>query len=303
MAIDTSAVTSVITAFKGETREGSISPSRLGSLLQSIVNLFSNCAPEGSSSGSTPASVTVSIGLTKESLLDDDDNELGIKLTSTVTVNGTRDSKSVTIPMASLQEMGLMSSADKSKLDGLPVRSVLDQGLITAEERRTIGVLSDVVDELSDRVDRQDTVINDLKGQVQTLQEFVANLDQYYVRKSQLTVVPNPTEITIPITQTSSGGGRITTSINQNIYLTAYDEREQEVDVADCTISWELEDHSVEDVFLVEHETEKRYVTLMANAGDDWYSSTGITKLKLKLTYPATNAKGETDVILKRVYS
>lgn len=109
MAIDTSAVTAVITSFKAETRENSISPFRLGSLLQSIVDLFRNCAAAGASTSSQTAIKTISFQWVKTQ------SSLTLQLTLTDT-GGETTQLNIPVPVVSSAQAGIMTSAQLASI-------------------------------------------------------------------------------------------------------------------------------------------------------------------------------------------
>lgn len=109
MAIDTSAVTAVITSFKAETRENSISPFRLGSLLQSIVDLFRNCAAAGASTSSQTAIKTISFQWVKTQ------SSLTLQLTLTDTAGETTQ-LNIPVPVVSSAQAGIMTSAQLASI-------------------------------------------------------------------------------------------------------------------------------------------------------------------------------------------
>ena len=176
-------------------------------------------------------------------------------------------------------------------------------GLMTKENLRLLNALAQQQEDITETIQGMSTQIGTLNETVLSLQGQIDNIRENLIAQPQLTVSPNPTEITIPVAQTSSSGGRIEESVNQNVTLSAYNENEQQVDVRDCTITWEFENPDDADVFIVEHETEKTYITIMTNAGDSWYSNTGVARLIVRLRHNSTNTSGETEVLLKRVYT
>ena len=104
--------------------------------------------------------------------------------------------------------------------------------------------------------------------------------------------------INIPVSQSNSSGGTITSRVEQTINLAAYDENENPVDVMDCNVTWRFENQG-DSIFFVEYEGMKRYVTFYADE-DDYWAGNADSKLILTLTNQDNQVSGEVEVILRR---
>ena len=130
------------------------------------------------------------------------------------------------------------------------------------------------------------------------MQSQINNLGNIYVKQKKLWVTATPAIINIPVSQSNSSGGTITSRVEQTINLAANDEDENPVDVMNCNITWRFENQG-DSIFFVEYEGMKRYVTFYADE-DDYWAGNADSKLILTLTNQDNQVSGEVEVILRR---
>ena len=171
-------------------------------------------------------------------------------------------------------------------------------GLMSRDNLRTLNYLSQREEEITDAIQEMSQQITNLTDAVQSLQSQINNLGNIYVKQKKLWVTATPAIINIPVSQSNSSGGTITSRVEQTINLAAYDEDENPVDVMDCNITWRFENQG-DSIFFVEYEGMKRYVTFYADEDDYWAGNTD-SKLILTLTNQDNQVSGEVEVILRR---
>ena len=172
-------------------------------------------------------------------------------------------------------------------------------GLMTKENLRTLNYLDETMETMFEDVVDLKNAVSLLQSSVQGLQDYVNNLDQYYVLKPSLLVAPNPSTIDIPVWGSGANAGKIRTRTDQTIRFNAYDENETQVDVMDCSISWVIE-HNENNAFFIDYEGGKRYVDFIANEDDSWPSNSNEIKIIFTLTNLNNNVRGTTEVVLRR---
>jgi hypothetical protein len=171
-------------------------------------------------------------------------------------------------------------------------------GLMSRDNLRTLNYLSQRDGEITDALQEMSQQITNLENTVQSLQNQINNLGDIYVKQTKLWVTAEPAIINIPVSQSNSSGGTITSRVEQTINLAAYDEDENPVDVMDCNITWRFENQG-DSIFFVEYEGMKRYVTFYADE-DDYWAGNADSKLILTLTNHNNQVSGEVEVILRR---
>lgn len=171
-------------------------------------------------------------------------------------------------------------------------------GLMTKENLRILNYLEQQDETNTEAILEINQQIENLSNAVQSLQNQINNLGNIYVKQKELWVAATPTIINIPMSQTSSSGGTITSRVIQQINLQAFDENENPVDVMDCDITWRFL-YQGDSIFSVEHEAEKRYVTFYADEDDYWPGNTD-TKLILTLTNLNNQVSGEVEIDIRR---
>lgn len=171
-------------------------------------------------------------------------------------------------------------------------------GLMTKENLKTLNYLEQQDGINTEAMQEMSQQIESLTDVVQSLQSQINNLGNIYVKQTKLWVTATPAIINIPVSQSNSSGGTITSQVVQQINLAAYDEDENPVDVMDCNVTWRFENQG-DSIFTVEYEGMKRYVTFYADEDDNWAGNTD-SKLILTLTNQNNQVSGEVEVILRR---
>ena len=167
-------------------------------------------------------------------------------------------------------------------------------GLMTKENLRTLNYLEEQLSEMSQTIIELGSAVSNLQN---SMSNIYNNLDNRYVMKLKLFAYANPARIVIPVKNVSNNGCTIKSSVELDIVLSALDENENTVNVMDCNVTWTFGTN--DNIFQIEYEGGKRYVTFYADADDYWQGS-GNGSLTITLTDYNRNVSGSFEVILER---
>lgn len=173
-------------------------------------------------------------------------------------------------------------------------------GLMTKENLRTLNYLDEQFEEMAQTMLDLGNAVSALQDSVAGINNRINSLGDYFVMKPKLYAFADIPKIVIPVKDISSSGCTIASRVVQNIQLNALDENDNSIDVMDCNVTWSFGTN--DNIFHVEYEGGKRYVTFYADE-DDYWQGNGNGTLTITLTNLNNNTSGSYEIILERSLS
>lgn len=173
-------------------------------------------------------------------------------------------------------------------------------GLMTAEQNRTLAALDSGHEELVETVQELSNQMTQVQESLSSVIQRLDNLPNLYVLKRQLFATATPSSINIPMKDQSSSGGKVASNVSQRIQFAAFDEDENTVNVADCSLTWRFQDQNAANIFTVEYETGRSFIDFYASEDDYWPGNVVQTTLVVTLTEISTGISTEVTIDINK---